>query len=301
MVRCGCTRCGLVRIARTELDAWIADPKRRIETTALGCGGWGEAPLAVAPSEYDPPVAKSTDGRLWFVTGEGVQVVDPRHLAVNESRRRCTSSRSPPTARYDHASWRTWPADCHRWCAMCDRLHRAQPGGAGEGPVPLQAGGSGQDWQEVVNQRHVHYYQPAAAVSYRFRVMAANNSGVWNEQARRSTSPLRPRSIRRTCFARCAPTLLAAAAVLWAAYRARMRIVERHAAEISALNERLDEGAGAGADPDRRRAARQRHAADHRAEPRPGHGETADRRRLGSEGDGRRRAAQADRRRDRGP
>ena len=27
------TGCGLVRIARTELDAWIADPKRRIETT----------------------------------------------------------------------------------------------------------------------------------------------------------------------------------------------------------------------------------------------------------------------------
>ena len=27
------TACGLVRIARSELDAWIADPKRRIETT----------------------------------------------------------------------------------------------------------------------------------------------------------------------------------------------------------------------------------------------------------------------------
>ena len=27
------TACGLVRITRTELDAWIADPKRRIETT----------------------------------------------------------------------------------------------------------------------------------------------------------------------------------------------------------------------------------------------------------------------------
>ena len=31
------TACGLVRIARTELDAWIADPKRRIATDSLGC------------------------------------------------------------------------------------------------------------------------------------------------------------------------------------------------------------------------------------------------------------------------
>ena len=27
------TACGLVRVARTELDAWIADPKHRVETT----------------------------------------------------------------------------------------------------------------------------------------------------------------------------------------------------------------------------------------------------------------------------
>ena len=77
------TACGLVRIARTELDAWIADPKRRIETTVWDAAD-GVRLRSSAASAYGPRVAKSTDGKLWFVTGEGVQVVDPRHLAVNK-------------------------------------------------------------------------------------------------------------------------------------------------------------------------------------------------------------------------
>ena len=38
------TGCGLVHITRRELDAWIADPKRRVETDGLGCGGRRHAP-----------------------------------------------------------------------------------------------------------------------------------------------------------------------------------------------------------------------------------------------------------------
>ena len=61
-----------------------------------------------------------------------------------------------------------------------------------------------------------------------------------------------------------------------------------------------DEGPGAGANPDRGRAPRQRHAADRGAEPRAGHGEAKDAGRLRGQGHGGRRPAQADRRRNRG-
>jgi ligand-binding sensor domain-containing protein len=76
------TGCGLGRITRAELDAWIVDPKRRIETTV-----WDAADGAMfqgAPSSFGPTFAKSGDGRLWYVTREGVQVVDPHHLAFNK-------------------------------------------------------------------------------------------------------------------------------------------------------------------------------------------------------------------------
>ena len=35
-------------------------------------------------SGYSPRVAKSTDGKLWFLPGDGVSVIDPRHLPFNK-------------------------------------------------------------------------------------------------------------------------------------------------------------------------------------------------------------------------
>src|SRR4029077_9373258 len=40
--------------------------------------------------------------------------------------------------------------------------------------------GQDKDWREVVNRRRVEYSNLAPG-NYRFRVMACNNSGVWNE------------------------------------------------------------------------------------------------------------------------
>ena len=93
------TSCGLVRIRRTELDAWIADPQRRIATTVWGPGD-GVRLRSTAASAYGPRVAKDTDGRIWFVTGEGVQVVDPHHLAINKPRRQYTLSKSSRITRF---------------------------------------------------------------------------------------------------------------------------------------------------------------------------------------------------------
>ena len=37
------TRCGLLRIARAELEAWTADPKRTIQVTTFDSCGWNSA------------------------------------------------------------------------------------------------------------------------------------------------------------------------------------------------------------------------------------------------------------------
>ena len=41
------TACGLVRIARTELDAWASDPKRTVQVYGLRHFGWSEKPLVL--------------------------------------------------------------------------------------------------------------------------------------------------------------------------------------------------------------------------------------------------------------
>src|SRR5262249_9102822 len=77
------TACGLVRVTRSELDAWMGDSTHRIETMIWDAGE-GVKLHAFMPGYFGPPVAKSADGKLWFLTGEGVQVVDPHHLAFNK-------------------------------------------------------------------------------------------------------------------------------------------------------------------------------------------------------------------------
>src|SRR5262249_49086620 len=81
------TACGLIRIARAELDQWIA----RVESdrsatppvaTTLFDASDGFATWA-APGTFRAPAVKDSDGRLWFVARDGVSVVDPRHLPFN--------------------------------------------------------------------------------------------------------------------------------------------------------------------------------------------------------------------------
>src|SRR4029450_2727944 len=82
--------CGLVRIARAELDAWIAttatgretgNAAHRVRTTVFDRADGVR--LFVSPSYYTAPVVKRADGTLWFMSQDGVSVVEPRRLAFN--------------------------------------------------------------------------------------------------------------------------------------------------------------------------------------------------------------------------
>ena len=73
------TACGLVRIARTELDAWTANPKRTIQSTTFdSADGILLVPILGASR---PAVTKSRDGKIWFVNGTTVSFIDPSHIA----------------------------------------------------------------------------------------------------------------------------------------------------------------------------------------------------------------------------
>src|SRR4029077_1770483 len=59
--------CGLVRLARPELEAWAAtadkDPGRRVQATVFDTSDGVRSHLT--SSGYSPSVAKSADGKLW--------------------------------------------------------------------------------------------------------------------------------------------------------------------------------------------------------------------------------------------
>jgi signal transduction histidine kinase len=80
--------------------------------------------------------------------------------------------------------------------------------------------GQDSDWREVINDRAVQYSNLAPR-HYRFRVIASNNSGVWNEQGDALEFSLAPAYYQTAWFrVLCAAAIIA---VFWALYLSRVR------------------------------------------------------------------------------
>jgi signal transduction histidine kinase len=210
-----------VRIARPELEAWIVDPKRKIETTVWDAAD-GVRLRSSPASAYGPRVAKSTDGKIWFVTGEGVQVVDPHRLALN---------RLPPPVHiqqiiadsksYDPKRGLRLPPLVRNLTFDFIALSLVAPEKV---HFKYKLEGQDQDWKEVSNDRQAHYTNLSPR-HYRFRVMACNNSGVWNTAGDSLEFSIAPAFYQTNGFrALCAVVFLA---LLWVAYQFRVRHLQR--------------------------------------------------------------------------
>ena len=124
--------CGLVRIGQSELDAWASHPKQTIQVAVFDSSD-GVSNHRFTGG-YSPLVAKSADGKLWFVQSGGVSVIDPHHLPFN--------TLPPPVhieqitaddKTYDATNGLRLPARCP---GSSDRLHGAEPVSAGEDAIP---------------------------------------------------------------------------------------------------------------------------------------------------------------------
>jgi signal transduction histidine kinase len=223
------TACGLVRIARSELNAWAADPKRIIQSTTFDISD-GVRLRAIAVSEYTPRVAKTSDGKLWFLPYDGVSVIDPRHIPVNTL---------PPPVQIeeitaDRKKYKT-SSNLHLPPLIRDLEidYTALSLVAAEKVFfRIKLEGHDPDWKEMGTERKASY-NDLAPRNYRFRVMACNNSGVWNEAGASFDFSIDPAYYQTAWFkASCVAAFLG---LLWALYRYRLHQVARE------FNARLDE------------------------------------------------------------
>ncbi len=234
--------CGLVRVARSEIDAWAAavdrdgDTKRTIQAFVLDNSD-GVTSQAI-PYYYRPQVTESLDGKLWFVNLDGVSTYDPRHLPFNKVPppvhiEQITADRRT----YDPASYKngyvSLPARVRDLAIDYTALSFVAPE-----KVHFRFKLEGQDtvWRELINVRHVEYTNLAPR-SYRFRVIACNNSGVWNETGDSFDFSMAPAYYQTIWF-----KMLCAAAslvLLWAVYQRRLHQVRRQLA--AGLEERINE------------------------------------------------------------
>jgi len=224
--------CGLARIARADLDAWMAGATRKIPVTVLE--GSDGVTAHASPGSMSPRVVKSSDGRIWFVSFDGISVVDPRHLPFNKL---------PPPVHIESIKADGKPLPLARGMRLPAKVrdvwidYTALSLVAPE-KVRFKYMLEGQDrnWKEVVNDREAQYSNLPPR-QYRFRVIASNNSGVWNETGDTLEFSIDPAYYQTTWF--YASCVVAGLAMLWGLYRLRLYQVRR---EFSAhLDGRVDE------------------------------------------------------------
>jgi signal transduction histidine kinase/ligand-binding sensor domain-containing protein len=167
------TECGLVEIAATEMQRWWAQPDITLQLKRFDAFDGvqpGRAPFGGA--------ARSPDGRLWFANGFVLQMIDPGRLSVNAvpppvhiegviADRKDYSSgkglRLPPLTRdleIDYTALSFVAPQRVRFRYKLEGRDRA--------------------WQEPGTRRQA-FYTDLRPGKYRFRVIACNNDGVWNE------------------------------------------------------------------------------------------------------------------------
>jgi len=231
-------RCGLGRISRAEMDAWIAavqkdnsaDPSVHVAVFESD-DGFRLFPNA---NYYSSPVVKSFDGKLWFSAEGGLGVVDPRHLPFNSlpppvqiekliADRKTYDAEASATGRINlPALTRDLQIDYAALSLVAPEKNRFR----------IKLEGHDRDWQDVGTRRQA-FYTDLPPRDYRFRVVASNNSGVWNETGAVLDFSVAPAYYQTTWFRF---SIVAAVVVgLAALYQLRLRQVARQ------FNLRLEE------------------------------------------------------------
>jgi signal transduction histidine kinase/ligand-binding sensor domain-containing protein len=207
---------GIARFHPAEMDAALKSPSYAMRRLFLD--SMDGLPGLPRQSEPCPCGVKSADGRLWFVTSDGIAAVDPRHIPANAF---------PPPIAIQAAIADNQSLDYS--AALHLRPRNIEINFAVLSlPVPervlcrYKLEGYENDWHGPVATRSATYTNLAPR-KYKFRVIACNDDGVWNESGITLAFDIIPRFYETSWFvALCS---LATAALLWFIYRWRVRFV----------------------------------------------------------------------------
>ena len=212
--------CGLVRVTSPELDSWIADANHRVQATLFDISDGVKTQAGIR--ETGPRMTMSSDGNIWFTSLYGVSVVDPHRLHVNglppqvaieqitangKRYRIAHAMRLPPRVRQLALEFTALSYVAPEKVRLRFRLDPQDP-----------------DWREVSSDRKAEYSNLDPG-HYRFRVIACNNSGVWNTTGAALDFSVDPAYYQTNWFvAGCVAVALLAG---WMLYRFRLHQMAR--------------------------------------------------------------------------
>jgi Signal transduction histidine kinase len=208
------TGCGLARVSREDMGRWwqadtaVLTPKILDALDGVIAGGL---------ASFNPMV-RTPDGRLWFANASNIQVVDPKHLTHNDvlppvQIERVVADRRP----YEANEKLNFPP------LMLDlEIDYAALSFVNPQKVRFRYKLEPRDtaWQEAGNRRQA-FYTDLRPGSYRFRVIASNDDGLWNEKGTSVGFTIAPAWYQTVVFR--ISCLLAGLLLLWVIYYLRMK------------------------------------------------------------------------------
>jgi signal transduction histidine kinase/ligand-binding sensor domain-containing protein len=207
--------CGLLKIEAAELQKWRQGEKRLPAVMILGVR---EGVDTGRPFSTQPQMSLAPNGRIWFANGETIQSIDPGQVYKNLL---------PPPAHVEQviADGKTYPGSGQLHIPPNPRnLEIDYTGVSLTVPEKVQfryrLEGHDKDWQGPVTRRQA-FYTDLAPGTYRFHVLACNNSGVWNDIGAAADFVVEPTFYQTLWF----KVLIAAiiAGLLWVLYLLRLK------------------------------------------------------------------------------
>jgi signal transduction histidine kinase/ligand-binding sensor domain-containing protein len=207
---------GLVRITKAEYDKWLSHSDSKLQTELFDKLDGLRPRRTVQPLQ--PRATKTRDGKLWFAASEVLQMVDPTQTYRNGV---------IPPVRIEGviADHKDYPvAEMLRLPALTRDIEIDYTALSFAAPQKVQfrymLRGRDSDWQDAATRRRA-FYNNLGPGNYRFRVIACNNDGVWNEAGATLDFSVAPAWYQTNWFRISCVTVFGV--LLWALYRFRLR------------------------------------------------------------------------------
>jgi ligand-binding sensor domain-containing protein/signal transduction histidine kinase len=223
---------GIFRVGKGELEDVAAG--KIASVTSISYGTADGMKSRECNGGFQPAGFKSSDGRLWFPTIQGVAVIDPANIKVNEL---------PPPVLIEGLLADGRSMSLHEQISLppgTEKLEFKYTGLSYLAPEKVKfmykLEGFDKHWVEAGSRREVAYTNLAPG-NYSFEVKACNNDGVWSEAAAGIRFYLEPRFYQTYWFyALCLATL---ALIAWALYQMRIRQMSAQFSAVLAERNRI--------------------------------------------------------------
>jgi diguanylate cyclase (GGDEF)-like protein len=188
-----CNR-GVFRVARKDLDLFAAGRIRRIPYVAYGAADGLKSPEC--NGGFQPAGWRTKDGRLWFPTLRGAAVIDPARVRVNRI--------EPPVVIEEAvADSRPIPVGGAPLSPGKSRLEFRYTALSFAAPERVafryRLEGFDADWVDAGPRRSA-FYTNLPSGRYRFRVIARNDDGIWNQRGASFAFSIAPRYYQTVWF-----------------------------------------------------------------------------------------------------